>query len=119
MLQIRKQQMAVFAKVMRQRFEDRMVAHLRRKFHADFAESPEPELRSLVKTAIEKAATYDVVTEDDVQRYLERMARYGAGFDKDRAFSWAGEILRTKEIDGTEKMDRIEDYEVLHGEDTP
>ena len=33
-----------------------------------------------------------------------------ADFDTNPKLSWAGEILRDKTLDGTQKMDRIDNY---------
>ena len=113
MLRIRQAQMRVLGDRMRRDFERRMVEHLRTRFDKELRELDEPALRAFVRDGIESARQYGVTSEDDVRRYLECMAQHGAHFDAAPATAWAGRILRTEGLDGSQKMDRIEDYETF------
>ena len=110
MLVIRKEQMEVLGRYMLKQFEDRMVIHLRSGFREQTKDMPETDLRSMIQTAIDKGKVYNVTTEDDVQRYLEYMMIYGPEFDTDPKTMWAGEILRTEDMDGTEKMELMDEH---------
>ncbi len=109
MLIIRKEQMDIFGRYMLKQFEDRMVLHLRSAFPKQTKDKPEPDLRLIIQLGIEKAASYDVEGEDDVQRYLGYMVIYGPDFDRNRQTSWAGDILRIENLHGKLKMDRIDE----------
>lgn len=110
MLVIRKEQMEVFSRYMLKKFEDRMVIHLQSSFSEPTKGMPETDLRSMIQTATDKAKVYNVTTEDDVQRYLEYMMIYGPKFDTDPKTMWARKILRTEDIDGTEKMELMDEH---------
>ena len=42
--------------------------------------------------------------------YLECLLILGPGFDEDPACAWAGRILRQSDLEGSKKMEQIEDY---------
>lgn len=113
MLKIRKEQMDVMSDYMLIQFEDRMVLHLRSTFPEQTKDTIELDLRAMIEAGIEKADKYDVTDESDVERYLECMVLYGPNFDADSRTSWAGEILRDERLIGTEKMNKINDYELF------
>ena len=113
MLIIGKDQMEMFSKNMLIRFEDRMVAHLQTTFPDQMKDMSEPDLRVTIQAGIDSAAQYGVTTEDDVPRYLEYMVTYGSDFDTNPKTSWAGEILRTESIDGSVKMDLLDEHSPL------
>ena len=107
MLKIRKEQMQVLSGYMLHMFKDRMVRHLRAAFKIKLEKITEEELRTLVDTGIDKAKYYNIITEDDVQTYLEYMVSYSHDFDMNSETSWAGDILSQKDIDGSLKMIRL------------
>ena len=113
MLRIRTEQFDVFSKHMRQQFEDRMAVRLRSRFPDHTRPIEEPELRTFIRNGIERAATHNVTAEFDVQRYLEYMVKYGQEFDASPDMSWAGDILNREDLDGSEKMDRIDDRDLF------
>ena len=110
---IRKKQKEALSKYMLKEFEDRMVVHLKTTFPNQTKDMPEPDLRGMIQVGVDKAKGYDIAIEEDVQQYLEYMVSYGADFDANPKMSWAGDILRTKNLDGTTKMDRIDEYELF------
>lgn len=116
MLKMRKQVMKAFRQMMLEQFEDEMVLHLRSAFPKKTEAADDEQLRALVRKGIARADGYEVVLVGDVQRYLEYMVDYGEDFDRDPTVSWAGQILRTDGIDGTEKMDRLDDHVELEQE---
>jgi hypothetical protein len=113
MLVMRKEQMDVFGNYEIKKFEDRMVLHLRSSLPEEAETITEEVLRQMIQTGIDKAESYQVTDEVDVERFLECMVRYGSDFDTDPKTSWAGEILRDEGFTGTEKMNQINDYELF------
>ncbi len=112
MLTIRKEQMEVLSRYMLKQFEDRMVVHLRNTFPDKTKDMPETNLHNLIQTGIEQSGQYDVELEYDVRRYLEFMMIYGSDFDMNPKTAWANEILHNKNMDGTFKMDLIDEHEM-------
>ncbi len=112
MLKIRKEQMETFKDDILRKFEDKMVIHLRSQFPEETKQMEEPELREMIHNGIFHARRYKVTLEIDVSRYLECMMKYGADFDTNPKTAWAGKILHNRMMEGTEKMDRIDDYKM-------
>jgi hypothetical protein len=110
MLKIRKAQVEALSQAMLRQFEDRMVTHLRAACPEQTQDVSEPELRATIRLGVESAAKYEVTDEVDVRRYLECLVLYGPDFDANPRTPWAGQILNDKELTGTEKMNRIDDY---------
>ncbi len=67
---IRREQMQALGAYMRRSFQDRMVAHMRRRFSRG-NDLPDGELQKQVCEIIETAEGYQVDSEEDVQRFLE------------------------------------------------
>jgi len=112
MLIIREEQMSALSQAMLKQFEDRMVVHMSKNFQDETREISEVELRALIQEGIEQAEQYQITLEYDVRRYLEFMVIYGQNFDTNHDTAWAGEILHAKELDGTAKMDLIDEREL-------
>lgn len=110
MLVIRKEQMDIFSRHMLKQFEDLMANHLRSRFPEQTRDISEPDLRNLINDGIDKDETYNITIEDNVQRYLEYIVTYGSDFDTNPETSWAGDILRMEDLDGTRKRDRLNEY---------
>jgi hypothetical protein len=70
MMTIRSDQMLLFSKLARKRFEDQMVTHMQiRSRQGDCL--PEPQLRERVIALIASAESHQIDYEDDVQHYIE------------------------------------------------
>lgn len=110
MLIIRNEQREAFRLYMREKFERRMSAHLQSRFPEQTNDMTEQSMSDFIRSGITKAEGYQIVTEGDVQRFLEYMCTLGADFDINSETSWAAEILGNEHIDGSEKIDRIEEY---------
>ncbi|WNG56715.1 hypothetical protein F0U59_19610 [Archangium gephyra] len=111
MWKITASQMREMGRVMQQRFELGAMDYLRTNF-ADWSKSKsDAELLGFIRLGINRARVHGVTTEADVLRYLDYMVIYGQEFDTEPATSWAGEILCSQELSGTEKMDRIDSYD--------
>ncbi len=112
MLKIRAEQMAILEAYMVRQFENKIIVHLRKNFPHETQELADDELRSFIQVGISRAKEYGVELEKDIQSYLEMMMIYGVDFDTNPKTTWAGEILRTKNINGTTKMNWLDDYEL-------
>lgn len=110
MLKIRKTQMDSLSEAMLKQFEDRMVIHLRSACPEQTHDIPEPELRVTIRQGIDSAAQYNITSEVDIRRYLECVVVYGPDFDTNPKTAWAGHILNNKQLSGTEKMNRVDEY---------
>lgn len=108
MLTIRPEQMEALRRPVQERFEERMLVHLKMAFSRHIEGLTGDELRTLIRQGIVQAAEYGVVLAPDVSRYIEYRVCYGAGFDRDPKRPWITEILRSSTLSGTAKMDRID-----------
>ena len=109
MLVMREEQMAVFSEYMLASFKRRLTAHLRSRFPADTAQMPDETLDVAITAGMERAGKYGVRSENDIRRFMESVFTLGAHFDTNPATRWAGEILRRTDLDGSAKMDLIDE----------
>ena len=117
MLTIRREQMEALGRQSLQQFEAALLEHLRTRFPTQTDGRLDPELRTMIHDGIDRATVYGITLENDVRRYVEWMVLYGPDFDRNPETAWAGDILRTDDLDGTEKIDRIEEAELFTGEE--
>ena len=110
-MKIRSQQMSAMEAYSRKQFEDRMIAHLRKEFPEETQEAQDEEVRALVVEQIDKAASYDIVLEDDLAIYIDRAACYGGDWDSSQ--DWAKAILNDEKLDGSGKILEIRRYEAV------
>lgn len=110
MLKIRKAQMDSLSEARLKQFEDRMVLHLRSACPEETRETAEPDLRNTIREGMKSAAQYEITSEVDISRYLECVVVYGLDFETNPKTAWAGRILNNKELSGTEKMNRVDEY---------
>jgi hypothetical protein len=94
-----------FSKQQRQRFEDEMVAHLKRAHPTESKKLADPGLRDLIRQGIDKAKGHHIVLEPDVARYIEMMLTVSPDFDKSKGVA---EILKRRRLSGLQKMTSIE-----------
>jgi hypothetical protein len=112
MLRIRKEQMEVLSDVMRASFIQQEVARLQKDFAPETQELgiSEAELPGFVGEAIDKAASYEVSDEQDVELFIDCRLMLSRDFDTDSRFPWAGSTLQRSDLTGTEKMSLIHDH---------
>lgn len=102
---IRSHQSAALRAGRRRIFEERCVAFVREHWPERWAHLGEVAVRAFVEMAVERAAGYELDTEQDAARYLNQMLALGRDFDTDPRYPWAGEILRNKGIAPALRMD--------------
>lgn len=88
MLQIRKEQIDLFSRQPRLRFERELANYLRRYFPFEAANA---DLDRWVRSGLEKASFNGFLTRTESAQYLALMAILGAGFDQDPQIPWAAE----------------------------
>ncbi|MCG8550298.1 MAG: hypothetical protein MI799_07845 [Desulfobacterales bacterium] len=104
--------MEALAKVSRETFIKRMVAHLESAYSKELREQvgliQNPQ--NFVRDGVKKATLYDISYEHDVQLYLECMVELGPNFDTDSDIPWASKILQNRNLTGEDKMNAIEEH---------
>lgn len=106
--QIREEQYQAFAQEAQRSQETRLMAHLGRYFPEQCRALGEEETRRLVQHGLQRAATYQIMAEDDVCKYLNLMFGLGRDFDHDPRLAWARSVLEDNQIpNATEKINRV------------
>jgi hypothetical protein len=105
--------MQTLSEYMLRQFEKRMEKHL--QSFADSTRRPVPaaELPKFIRSGFKKAANYGITDEADVQRFLEFAWQNGLEFDARPDMPWARQILDEKSTGGTQKMNRLEEYDLM------
>lgn len=98
MLKISQAQLDALSQQAREQFITNMVNHLRTYFPAMAWLLTTDELRSEVTTCIERAAHYQLSTQQQVCRFLNVAATYGWEFDRDPDLFWMQKILTDKTL---------------------
>src|SRR6266446_4895926 len=93
MLKIRADQMDALSNAAVVTFEQRVAAHLRRFFPDACQRLNDAGLLERIRYGISIAATYGIVTECGVCKYIDVMFTLGWQFDCDPQLPWAHEIL--------------------------
>jgi hypothetical protein len=92
LLTLRQEQTDLFARLELERFEARVIAHLRQYFPQRMASVSDQNARGLVRFSMERARRYGIVTERSLVLYISVAVALGSRFDQRHA--WAAEILR-------------------------
>ena len=108
MLVIRKDQQEALAQPLLESFVHRMTLHLQKAFVKDVGDLSEGELQDAILRYVGRAKEFGVVIEADVARYIEYAFCYREEFALNSETGWAAEVLNDSGLDGTAKMDRID-----------
>jgi hypothetical protein len=119
MLTIRKEQLKVFSKNEADKFEDRVVVHLRKIFPEQSEALGEEKLAELIQYGVKRARAYEIVAQRDVCKYIDLMMIFGRDFDVDPKLSWAAATLHEEFLEGhpTEKIQRLCGVAMEHSQD--
>ena len=91
---IRAEQMRVFEEAARRQFEEEMMVHLK-DFAAPLCEViGDNQLRSAIRSGIQRAERYEFTYRGPVRLFIEMMFLCGGGFDTDPQYPAVGEVLR-------------------------
>jgi hypothetical protein len=112
MLNIRPEQMRLLGQSLQEQFEANMVRYLRRDYAKYVSHFSDERLFELIEQATNDARLYGVTSERDVARYIGYAVTYGREFHFE---SWAADILKTPKINGCQKMDRLDAYDLFAG----
>ena len=109
-LTIRAEQMEVLRRTMRERFQQRMVRHLRQRFAEQTKELDDQALARLVEERMQEAGEFGIRGERDLQRYLEYAVEVGSDFPEAPGLKPVRRILADTTLTGTAKMNRIDQH---------
>jgi hypothetical protein len=94
MLTIRKEQVDAFRQEALLRFENKMVAELRKFFPQTAEKLGEPGLREVIQHGLRRAGEYGIVRERDVGRYVAIAMMFGPNFDQKTSSGVMYSVLR-------------------------
>jgi hypothetical protein len=106
---LRNAQVEAFRASLMSDFERRAMDDLRSSFPDKLAGSSDDDIRTLIRSGLEKARSYEVVNEADITRYFEYMVEYGVDFDIAPTSAWAAPILTSQLMTGHMKMNGLDD----------
>jgi hypothetical protein len=115
MLRISRAQMREFQRLARLEFARRATVKLRAEFGQELESVDDEELLLKVNEGIEKADSYGIDDEYDVERFLRYAVMYGREFGVSVDTAWVGKILDDGRSSATTRMNRI-DETFLFGE---
>ena len=107
MFVIRKEVMEVFEAHMREQFIQKTVAQV----HAVFPEAAQrqgpPALRALIENGLEKAGSYQILSEREVMLFIDLMMELGSNFLDQPKHKWIDATLQNPEFNEHQKLDII------------
>jgi len=99
--------MDALSKYMEQSFEERMVQYLHKFFPQRYEEAGEKDVRELIRQGIARAATYQIIRECDVARYITLMFSLRADFDTHTETAWAAPILKDSSRSAEDRLEQL------------
>jgi hypothetical protein len=108
-------QMQTFSETQVDRFVRRTLTRLR-EFFPETRKMSDEEGHAFVRQGIEQAATYDIISEKDVSRYVGLMVVWGRDFDRAAPTdSWVASTLRNDTLDPGYKLELLYDHAARGG----
>jgi hypothetical protein len=107
MLVIRKEQMEIFSSHLLGLFLSDALAFLKNQFPETAGKMNDVELKTIIQKGIDKSEKYSITNRKDVLMYLKLMFTNGYDFDEDPSFSRMSKILRTRNLSGENKIERL------------
>ena len=104
---IRKQQNKVLAEEAKKGYEERVLAHLRRVWPDEVKADGEPATRENIRSGMETAGKYGVLSEYDVARFIDLRYVWGPEYDTDSELPWVQSVLNDPDLSGRVKMDQL------------
>lgn len=95
------------------RFEGEVFARLRSAFRSNVENLNDMELHQFIQSGIRFAESHAIIYNTDIRRFLEFIATRGPDIKNDPKLAWAREILEDYTLTGTEKLERIDAYELF------
>jgi hypothetical protein len=117
MLRVTRRQKDAFSEAALQRFEERMLLHLRMFFAPSCDALGEAAVREIVRSGVARAARHGIVSERGVCLYVDTMILHGRYFDRDPERPWAARILEDRAVrDPGERARRLFDAAFEHAQ---
>ena len=113
MLIIRREQMNVMSEYMLHAFVSKMMIHLRSNYPDIIQNANDGAIRDFIKACVERANSFNIRAADNIQIFLQLTTLYGSEFFEMPGYEWAKAILEDEKIDETEKMNRINEYQIF------
>jgi len=107
MLIIHDEQMAVLRQYMAKQFEDKILADVIELFPDRCADMEESVIRDVIQKGMKVAADYGIVGSADVARFIYLMFFFSQDFYENPNYPWAAEVLAQKDLNPTDKMDKL------------
>lgn len=110
MFVIRQEQLAVFEPVATERFEDEMLAHIRKYFPIAYRLLGLDAVRSGIRCGIARGMEHGFAAKGQLCRYVDLCLALGLHFDRDPLLPWATRIFEPDLPDTpAERMERMDD----------
>ena len=110
-LVIRHEQMEAFSEALERDFVVRATRDLRSRFAQAAAGITGEQFSVLVQQAVARARSIGIKKRDDLERFLEFEILYGPNFENSHPA--LNQILRQANLEGSDKMDMIENWELF------
>lgn len=108
LLRIRRDQTRVFGDLARQRFDRWLVGHVHRHWPDRIARiGDDSALGAVLREAVARANAFGIARSANIARYVNLVMLLGPGFPDDARVSWAGDLLRSVELDEEHKLRSI------------
>ncbi|MCF0040063.1 hypothetical protein [Dyadobacter fanqingshengii] len=105
MLRIKVKQIEAMEAVLLKRIEENALSFFKRRTKNRIGDA---EARMYISHIISKVSRYNIFEEKDILNFLRLCITNGLDFEHEEEFSWAMDILVTRNLSGGEKMYRIE-----------
>jgi len=93
LLILQQEQLDLFARIEMERFESRVIAHLRQYYTERMAGIADPTAREFVRFCVRRAARYGIERERDIVLFIDVSIALGQRFDEQPQHRWALDIL--------------------------
>src|SRR5215207_10141578 len=107
MLIIRREQMEIFSRAAVDRFERDLMAELRERYPARYAELGDAAVLQFVRGAERRLAVHSITAEDDVAKLAELDFNLGKAYESAKGHEWAAAILQDPSIIPTARVTLI------------
>lgn len=105
---VRPEQMAALQQAAQQNFQQRLGEHLRQFFPEQYQGLDQAALQQAVQHAVDRARSYDILSERDICKYADVMSAFGRDFDTSPATAWASSILNDRSLgDAGARVNRL------------
>ena len=89
-----------------------MVGHIRQAFPDRINDASDTLIVNFVRECSKKAERFGIEYEEDIRRFIEYSILYGVQFDTNTQTEWLGNILRQSDLDGTTRMNMIDEMDL-------